>query len=66
MGSDLHMQQIASMVVASSGGWQLGKNGFSTYTLKVNATMACEHGLTIMHSIQSRTKAMNGPKVSIM
>lgn len=60
------MQQNARILAASSGGWQSGKNGFKTYTLKVRATIACEHGLTIMHSIHKRIKAIKGPNVSIM
>lgn len=60
------MQQNARILDASSGGWQSGKNGFKTYTLKVRATIACEHGRTIMHSIHKRIKAIKGPNVSII
>jgi hypothetical protein len=35
-------------------------------TLNVNATIACEHGRTIMHSIHKRINAKNGPKVVII
>lgn len=62
----LQMQQTASRRAESSGGVQSGKNGLSTYVLNVSATMACEHGRTIMHSIHKRMNAMNGPNVSIM
>jgi len=60
------MQQAANSRVDSSGGSQSVYIGFSTYRLNVRATMACEHGRTIMHSTQSRMKAINGPNVSIM
>lgn len=60
------MQQTANILTESSGGWHSGKNGFKIYTLKVKATMACEQGRTIMHSIHNLIKAMKGPKVSIM
>lgn len=60
------MQQTASILAASSGGAQSGKKGFMTYTLKVRATIAWLHGLTIMHSTQSLTNAIKGPNVSIM
>lgn len=62
----LHMQHTANMRAESSGGWQSGKNGFITYTLKVSATIACEQGRTIIHSIHRRMKAMKGPNVSMM
>lgn len=62
----LHIQQTANKRAASSGGEQSGKKGFRTYVLNVSATIACEHGRTIMHSIHRRMKAMNGPNVSIM
>ena len=62
----LHIQHTANNLVDSSGGVHSGKNGFKTYTLNVSATIACEHGRTIIHSIQRRMKAINGPKVSIM
>lgn len=62
----LLIQQTANRRAESSGGVQSGKNGFSTYVLNVNATIACEHGRTIMHSIHSRIKAMNGPNVSMI
>lgn len=60
------MQQTASRRAESSGGAQSGKNGFKTYVLNVSATIACEHGRTIIHSIHSRMKAINGPNVSMM
>lgn len=63
---NLLMQQTANNRAASSGGIQSGKNGVNTYVLNVKATIACEHGRTIMHSIHKRMNAMNGPKVSIM
>lgn len=62
----LQMQHTANRRAESSGGWQSGKNGFKTYVLKVKATIACEQGRTIMHSIHNRINAMNGPKVSMM
>lgn len=60
------MQQTANKRAESSGGSQSGKNGFSTYVLNVSATIACEHGRTIIHSIHKRMNAINGPKVSII
>lgn len=60
------MQQTASRRAESSGGEQSGKNGLSTYVLNVSATIACEHGRTIIHSIHNRMNAINGPNVSIM
>lgn len=60
------MQQTAKSLAESSGGAQSGKNGFKTYVLNVNATIACEQGRTIMHSIHKRINAMNGPNVSII
>lgn len=62
----LQIHQTASSLAALSGASHSGKKGFITYWLKVSATMAWEQGLTIMHSIQRRMKATNGPKVSIM
>lgn len=62
----LLIQHTANNLAESSGGEQSGKNGFSTYVLKVNATIACEQGRTIMHSIHNRINAINGPNVSIM
>lgn len=59
----LQMQQHASSRRLSSGGLQSGKNGFKTYVLNVKATIACEQGLTIIHSIHKRINAKNGPKV---
>lgn len=63
---NLRMQQTANSLAESSGGLQSGKNGFSTYVLNVRATIACEHGRTIMHSIHNLINAMKGPNVSIM
>lgn len=60
------MQHTAKRRAASSGGEQSGKNGFKTYVLNVSATIACEHGRTIMHSIHRRTNANTGPNVSII
>lgn len=67
-GWNVQMQQTARSLVAWSGGTQstAGNKGFSTYKLKVRATMAWLQGLTIMHSTQSLMKAQKGPKVSIM
>lgn len=60
------MQQAANNRVDSSGGSQSTYIGFNTYRLNVSATIAWEHGLTIMHSTHRRMKAMNGPNVSMM
>lgn len=60
------MQQTARRRAASSGGAQSGKNGRNTYVLNVSATIACEHGRTIMHSIHKRINAINGPNVSFI
>lgn len=60
------MQQTANILAESSGGSQSGKNGFITYVLNVSATIACEQGRTIIHSIQRRINAMKGPNVSMM
>lgn len=60
------MQQTANKRAESAGGVQSGKNGFRTYVLNVSATIACEHGRTIIHSIHRRMNAINGPNVSII
>lgn len=60
------MQHTASRRAESSGGEQSGKNGFKTYVLNVRATIACEQGRTIIHSIHNRINAINGPNVSMM
>lgn len=60
------MQHTANILAESSGGSQSGKKGFITYVLNVSATIACEHGRTIIHSIQSRINAIKGPNVSMI
>lgn len=60
------MQHTASRRAESSGGEQSGKNGFKTYVLNVSATIACEQGRTIIHSIHNRINAINGPNASMI
>ena len=49
-----------------SGGEHSGKSGLMMYSAKVKDWMAPVQGRTMMHSIQSRTKAARGPRVTWM